>query len=319
MSHDQLWKDVIWAFFQDFMGMFAPAAAREMDFSQARPLDKEVFTDLVGGKQRIPDLVVEVRTLDGEPEIVLVHVEVQRRRAADVSRRMAEYYALLRLRHRAPVYPMVLYLTAGAGGITRETYRESLFGEELATLSYLAIGLPDLAADAYIEMESPLGPAVASLMRSERYDAVTKTLRALERLAGSRIDEARKSLLARVVGAYSELSASEEHQLQVEVWRTGSSEVRNMVTIFEKWGIEQGIEQGIEKGIEQGIEKGIEKGVREGLLQGQRRALLSVLTKRFGQLPDRMVARVNALSDADALDGLTVRAVEAATLADLGL
>lgn len=57
----------------------------------------------------------------------------------------------------------------------------------------------------------------------------------------------------------------------------------------------------------------IERGRVQGELKGERRALLTVLTTRFGSLPAPVVAQVNA-ADLAQLDVWIRRGVTAATL-----
>ncbi len=67
------------------------------------------------------------------------------------------------------------------------------------TFEYTAIALPDLSAEDYIDRDNVLAPALSALMRSNEADRVTRKLKAYERLAGFRIDEAKRSLLFNVV------------------------------------------------------------------------------------------------------------------------
>lgn len=79
-SHDQLFKDLLRAFFREFMELFFLDAAAQLDFSTVTFLDKEVFTDLPTGRQRTLGLVAQVQTPDGKRELVLIHVEVESRK-----------------------------------------------------------------------------------------------------------------------------------------------------------------------------------------------------------------------------------------------
>lgn len=333
ITHDQLWKEVLWTFFSDFMQLFASHVARELDFGRLRRLDPEVFTDLPSGRKRVPDLVVEAHTRRGEPELFVIHVEVERRRRRDTPRRMWEYYALLRLRLGRPVYPIVVYLSRHGIGLRRETYEETLFGEMICSMQYLAIGVPDLSAHQYMKAQTALGAAMSALMVTRADDAVELTVSALERIAASGLDEARQTLLALIVENYARLTASDRDRVRtlLNTCAGGESMGKRLMGFFQKWGydegIEQGIEQGIERGIEQGIEqgvergiqKGIEQGVAEGLMQGQRRLLLAQLRRRFGSLPPEIEAKIEAIRDSGRLDELALTVLDAASLDDLAL
>ena len=72
--------------------------------------------------------MAELRSQEGEREIVLVHVEVQAEPETDFGKRMFEYYALLWLHFDAPIVPVVLHLKRGdPKGIDIVEYRHALF------------------------------------------------------------------------------------------------------------------------------------------------------------------------------------------------
>lgn len=55
-----------------------------------------------------------------------------------------------------PVFPIVVYLAPGTGGLGRGQYEQRLFGTDILTFRYGVVGLPDLFADDYLELENPL-------------------------------------------------------------------------------------------------------------------------------------------------------------------
>lgn len=105
MAQDQLFKELLREFFREFLELFYSDVAARLDFS--RVTFKETFTDLPEGS-READLVAQVYTLTGEPELILVHTEVQTQRRGEFAYRMFEYYVLLRLRHKTQAFPIVV-------------------------------------------------------------------------------------------------------------------------------------------------------------------------------------------------------------------
>ena len=101
------------------------------------------------------------------------------------------------------------------------------------------------------------------------------------------------------------LQSAEEVQQFVELVQVDESyvEVRNMVTAYEKMGIE--------KGIEQGIEQGIEKGKLE--------ALLLLLEERFENLPDAIRRKVRRINSSKRIDALLLAVLNAKSISDLNL
>lgn len=303
MANDQLIKDLLRAFFREFLELFYPDVAARLDFTQTTFLDKEMFTDLPQGSRREADLVAQVTTLDGEPEIILIHVEVQTQRRGEFPYRMFEYYALLWLRHKRPIFPLVVYLAPSAraredGGLVTETYAASLFGEDILTFRYRALGLPDLPADEYVAGENPLAPALSALMRTGRMGRVLRKVTSFRQKSLIETDEARRALLLNVIETYLKLSTEEEAEFQRLLGQPEFAEVRQMITIYEQRGIEQGIEQGMEQGI----------------VRGMRRTLLNLLRARFGELPESVTAWIEAIESAADLDVLSQRVLTAASL-----
>jgi len=74
IPHDRLFKQLISTFFEDFMTLFFPDAARHIDFSHLSFLRQELLTDVAGGDVRYVDLLVETK-LKGEDGVIVVHVE----------------------------------------------------------------------------------------------------------------------------------------------------------------------------------------------------------------------------------------------------
>lgn len=117
--------------------------------------------------------MVQVRTLDGDTELIFIHVEVQRKREPDFPWRMWQYYSMLRLREGKKVIPIALVLYPGREGIALEEYSEGVFDRTYLTCRYLQISLPRLPAADYVE-RGPLAAGLASLMRRERRGAAAR-------------------------------------------------------------------------------------------------------------------------------------------------
>lgn len=56
--------------------------------------------------------------------------------------------------------------------------------------------------------------------------------------------------------------------------------------------VESKITSAVEKGLSQGKEQGRREGRTEGMTEGMVRSLLTVLTAKFGELPDKVRARI---------------------------
>ncbi|MGH9388009.1 MAG: Rpn family recombination-promoting nuclease/putative transposase [Vicinamibacteria bacterium] len=309
MGQDQLFKTILEGLLQDFLELFFPEAAARLDFETLRFVDKEVFANVPEGKVREADVVARLETRDGQPELVLVHVEVQAEPKSDFPRRMFEYYALLRLHYGLAVFPIALYLSRGPRPRLAE-YREVLFEQELLRFRYHSVALARLPAEEYVGT-SPLGAALSALMSREgNRDRAMLRISMLERVVGSELDEALKYLLVNVIETYFELSGEEAERYRRLVGRKENRAVQEMkLTWADKL---------IEKGREEGREAGREEGREAGVVEGMRRTLVRQLAAKFGGLSDDLKERARSMSE-DELESVLDRVLTAATLDELGL
>ncbi len=183
------------------MELFFPQVAALIDFTSVRYLEQEVFTAFPDGDPRRADSVIEVRTLDGPPEVVVFHVETEVWRRSPFNARMYEYYELLTRQLKKPIYPIVIYLSPGTGGIVTEIYRRELFDLLVLQFQYAAVGLPDLVADDYLHSENLIGVALSALMKpgDATRDSVARKWRAIQTILQSRVSAPRKVLLTNMV------------------------------------------------------------------------------------------------------------------------
>jgi hypothetical protein len=87
-----------------------------------------------------------------------------------------------------------------------------------------------------------------------------------------------------------------------------------------KHGLEQGLEQGVKQGLEQGVKQGLEEGLQQGLAQGlerERKLLLRLLRRRFGNQVDGGTERRVEAASAEQIEVWIDRVLFAATLAEL--
>ncbi len=161
MGHDQLFKDLLKGLFREFLQMFYPDAEKRLDFDTLRFLDKELFMDLPEGRRREADVVAEIKTLEGDAELILVHVEVQAAQEQDFERRMYNYHALLWLRHQIPILPIVPFLRGGGQALTEEEFQITLMGRERLRFRYESLRLAPLKAEEYVEKSNVLYTALA--------------------------------------------------------------------------------------------------------------------------------------------------------------
>jgi hypothetical protein len=103
-NYDTPWKDILSAYFQEFLEFFFPDIAKEIDWSKGYELlDKELrkLTRDAHIGHRLADNLVKVWKKNGEAAWVLVHVEIQAQEEKGFGQRVYEYhYRIFDLRKR---------------------------------------------------------------------------------------------------------------------------------------------------------------------------------------------------------------------------
>jgi nucleotide-binding universal stress UspA family protein len=291
VPYDQLLKDLLRTFFPDFMEHFFPGPAARLDLRQVTFLEQEIATDLGQARRRELDLVAQAATKGGEPELILVHIELQARPEPGFPRRMFEYYALLRGRHHLPVLPIVVYVAGGRSRRQWEWYREEVLGEQILTFRYRQLRLKALKAEEAVRTEDPLVCALAVLMDRRGADLAVLKAQSLEKIGQSGLDEVRQWLLANLVETYLPLTAASQRRYEQLL-------AREEYQMAKRWDYHAFRDQMRE----------------EGLMSAKREDILTVLRARFTPLPDDLTRRIEAIVSPSELDALLVRAATAVSL-----
>lgn len=209
---------------------------------------------------------------------------------------------------------IVLYLTGGPDGTTRQSLEKTLWGEETDRFWYYAFGLEKCLAEEWVGRPQPLAAALAALMRSQTWSRVEQKLHCLRAIARADVDEERLFLLVNLVETYLNLTGPEAQRYAELVALEDNEEVREMELTWagkiQKEYYELGLRQGRVQGHDQSLE--------QAELQGARQLALGLLWKRFGSLPAVTVQKVESM-EATELRRLRDRLLEAETLGELGL
>ncbi|WP_342665459.1 Rpn family recombination-promoting nuclease/putative transposase [Paucisalibacillus globulus] len=92
--HDQLFKELIHNFSEDFLEVFFPEVYELVDFQSVKPRSEEVFTDLHNGEVGRLDIVLEMK-IKKQDTFVIIHIEPQSSKQNNFHERMYLYYSLL--------------------------------------------------------------------------------------------------------------------------------------------------------------------------------------------------------------------------------
>jgi hypothetical protein len=304
--HDRIFKEFLHRFLPEFLNLFFPEEAAKLDFSSLLFLDQELVVNLPGQTLRITDVVAEIATHDGEPEVIIVHLEVEGRDKRTVPQRMFEYYTLLRLLRQKEVLPLALLLTPNVGGISWPTYQETLFGRQLVTFQYGQVGLRDLSSEAYLGA-NPVAAALAVLMQPERESQTAVKLAGLRTVIDSQLTVGDKLFLIDIIETYLPTSAL----------TNAEEEVMEALLQTELTWRERIAQESEFRGKQEGIKEGIKEGIREGVREGKADLLQRLLAAKFGRLPANFTRRLQAVDDTAVLDNLSEQLLTAVTLDDI--
>lgn len=301
-DHDQYFKQLLQTCFGDLVRIVEPEMAPRLQLDHPTFLESETFTDTSEGEHRRLDLVASVDSFRGDPELVLVHVEVEAQARRSMGRRLFEYAMQLWLRHRRPIVPIVVYLRGGKPDVTQETVRLKTFERTFMAFHYVAFGLSRSRAAEYLDRPEPLAWALAALMRHRELTAAEHRLACLWPVARAGLDDARKFLLTNFIETYVQLDESEQEKYETLLRDDRNREVAIMAELT----------------LTTNADRLVKKSFVEGREHGQRDLLLHLLARRFGTLPEATRRRVESLSS-DELSRLAERVLDATSLDDLGL
>ena len=302
-DHDQFFKHLLQEFFGDLVRIVAPDVAEHLRLDGPTFLESELFTEFPEGARRSLDLVARVDSVDGPPEVVLVHVEVESQARRAMARRLLDYSLQLWLRDHLPVVPIVLFLRGGEPGVRLQTVEVEAFGHRFLEYSYLALGLSRSRAAEFLERAEPLAWGLAGLMQGGRMSPARHKLSCLEAIAAAEhLTDRQRFLLANCVETYVKWNEAAQEEFEALVAAEGKDHVAIMETTWA----------------DRIRQEGLEAGRQEGRQEGRRELLLSLLEDRFGPLGDRTRERVAQL-DGEALSRFAIGLLDATSLDDLGL
>ncbi len=294
-QYDSPWKEAIERHFPDFLQFFFPAAHAQVDWSKPITfLDQElraVARDAELGTRYV-DKLVELTRLDGYPEKVYVHLEVQGSEQAEFAERMFVYHYRLYNRYRQPIASLAVLAD------DRLNWRPEKFGYEVfgcrLGLQYPVAKLLDWSgSEARLEdSDNPFAVVTLAHLATratrtdmiERYAIKKSLVRQLYRRGRQRqqvIDLV--WMLDWMMSLPKELEAQWQHDVQI------LEEEINMpyISSFERAGIEKGLEQGLEQGLEL------------GRLLGKAQLLRRQLARRFGEVPAWASDKIDAAAESD--------------------
>lgn len=315
-DYDSAWKEALERFLPEAITMFSPELHARIDWRQPPVFIDKEFQDLVAGvgrSHRHVDKLVRLTLTSGRYLRLLLHVEVESRRASGtalqrITLRVRQYDYRIHDRYvlrpaladggaaqPATVYSMVVF-TRGAGPDWLTADHQPL--QNAQPLRYQAIFLgrwldqwPELQA---LARKNPFGVIVMAQLLAQQYRRPNRMpikLGLVRFLHELRYPSEQSSTLLRLIDWMLALPAAQEEAYVRAVDDIRKESSMAYVTSFERVYTKRGIEIGLKQGEEIGLKLG-ERRAWSTALQDQ-------LEQKFGAIPEWAAQRIEQAETAE--------------------
>ena len=322
VSHDKLFGKAIPLFLKSWIELLHPDIAPNLDLDHVEFLTEKLFADLRKEGHIVPDMVARTSTRSGEPSLVLLHHENERRFTKEIDERMEGYIMMLTAKYHCAVISSVVFLSGGEAGLVRRELIREVDGWECSRVAYLSLGLSKSLAEDWVDKPQVLAPALAALMRSKVWDRVEQKLHCLQAISRADVGSKERFTLATIVETYLKLDPEEEDRFQAEIESDDNKEVRDMVVTWDEAiaaSEDKGREEGREEGRKEGRKEGRNEGRREGREDATRQAIILLLKHNCGSVPDEVMEKLNAISELSRLYEILEQAMDVRSIDELDL
>lgn len=240
IDHDRLFKELISTFFVEFLDLFLPQLASQIDRDSIQFLPQDVFTDVTSGDKKEIDLLAQVRYQQQETYF-LIHVENQSYTESEFAKRMFKYFARLHEKYDLPIYPVVIFSFDEPKRAEPQNYRVTFPDLKVLEFQFAAIQLNRLSWRDFLAQHNPVAAALMAKMNiavSERPQVKAECLRLLTTL---RLDPARMQLISGFVDTYLRLDDIEKQVFQAVISTMGLDEREEVMQIVTSWQ-QEGVE-----------------------------------------------------------------------------
>ena len=287
---DSAWKEILDAYFQEFMTFFYPALADAIDWSTPYDvMDKElqaITKDAMVGKQFV-DKLIKVKSKQGHEHFVLVHLEVQGKPQTAFALRLYQYNYRVFDRYHLPVITLAVLVDRQKNW--RPThYSGSIWGQEIIRLNFFTAKLLDYAGNrAMLEQtDNPFGViTLAQLVALEtrknaeaRYNLKFALTR---RLYDKGLSRDAILNLYRFMDWVLSLPEDLEIRYNQDIKKLEEKRTVKYITSAERIGMKMGYEQ----------------GMLQGALQGEHKFLIRLLKRKFPTISESYLKQVEQEQD----------------------
>jgi predicted transposase YdaD len=276
MDHDRLFKQLLQTFFSEFLDLFLPDVLAYIEPQTIEFLDKEVFTDLTGGRRHEVDLLVKCRFRE-KYAYLLILGESQNKRQANFASRIFHYVARLMEKFQLPVYPIALLTFSSPKSVEPDVYEVEFPDLKMLTFRFRTIQLNRLNWRDFVDNPNPVAAALMTRMRFEPKDRPWVKLACLRMMVTLTLNKAKQALIAEFMDRYLQLNRAE--------FRVYDQAVRAM-------------DKPEREKVMKAINEYKELGRAEGRAEGKAEFVLQMISDHFGKPSADLRERVGKLRPA---------------------
>jgi hypothetical protein len=269
IDHDRLFKELISTFFIEFIDLFLPEVAIDIDRNSIQFLPETVLTDVTKGEKKIIDLLAKVKYQE-QDTYFLIHVEAQSYTEKVFAKRIFKYFARLHEKYDLPIYPVVIFSFDEPKRPEANNYQVKFPSLNVLDFNFAAIQLNQLSWRDYLTQQNPVAAALMAKMNIPTAERPLVKAECLRLLTTLRLDPARMQLISGFVGVYLELNAAEEEIFKDTVGRMGLNDEEVYMKMMTSWE-------------------------REGALAERQKTISEILKFRFGNLDAEVEAIIPQL------------------------
>ncbi|MEH2027543.1 Rpn family recombination-promoting nuclease/putative transposase [Nostoc sp.] len=255
IDHDRLFKELISTFFIEFIELFLPTIACDIDQNSIQFLPEEVLTDVTAGEKKIIDLLVKVKYQEKETYF-LIHIEAQSYTQQDFAKRMFKYFARLYEKYDLPIYPIVIFSFDEPLRPEPKTHSIIFPNLDVLKFQFAAIQLNRISWRDYLIQQNPIAAALMAKMNISQEERPQVKAECLRLLTTLRLDPARMQLISGFIDTYLNLNETEEQTFKAAISTMGldqKEEYMQIITSWEKKGAEKALEQVALNSLREGI------------------------------------------------------------------
>jgi predicted transposase/invertase (TIGR01784 family) len=262
VDHDRLFKELIQTFFKEFLLLYYPEIHEQMDFSHTSFLSQEIFTDITVGEKRAVDLLIETK-LKGEDGLIIVHIEPQSYEQIAFYERMFIYFSRLYEKYRRKIIPIAIFAYDKTKDEPQQFNVHFPFLNVL-TFNFFKVELKKCNWREFVDTNNPVAAALLSKMGYSKEERVQVKLEFLRMLTRLELNPAKMKLITGFFETYLQLEEKEEENLVAEIKKLHPDEEGQVIELMTSWE-RKGLEKGREEGREEGIRNVALKLLRMGM------------------------------------------------------